>query len=248
MNKAIVCVPTYNEKENVERIVKAITDAAETDVLIIDDGSPDGTGEIVDELAKADERVNILHRTAKEGLGKAYIDGFRHCLDKGYERILQMDADFSHPVDLLPNLIQTTDQADLAIASRYVKGGGTENWPVSRQFISKGGSFYSRMVLGVGIRDLTGGYKCWRAETLREILANPIQMTGFGFQIEMNYRAIRLGFKVVEVPYVFVERTAGNSKMSGGIFSEALKMVWKLRFMDIPHHGYPHPMSIITKS
>lgn len=245
--RAIVCLPTYNEKENLEKISAAILAAAPVDLLVVDDNSPDGTGDIADTLAGKDKRISVLHRQGKEGLGKAYLHAFQHCLDRGYDRIIQMDADFSHPVDLLPVLLATTERADLAIASRYVSGGGTDNWPLSRQVISRGGSFYSRMVLGVKVRDLTGGYKCWRREVLAAILADQVDAAGFSFQIEMNYRTVRLGFVVEEVPYVFADRVEGISKMSGGIFAEGLKIVWRLRFAGLPQHAFPHPTSLAAR-
>ena len=244
--RSVVCLPTYNEKENIEKIASAILSVAPVDLLVVDDNSPDGTGEIADKLAQADDRISVLHREGKEGLGKAYLHAFRHCIDGGYERIIQMDADFSHPVDLLPVMLDTTERADLAIASRYVTGGGTANWPLWRQVVSRGGSFYSRLVLGVNVRDLTGGFKCWRRELLHEILASEVGATGFGFQIEMSYRALRLGFQVEEVPYIFADREQGSSKMGGGIFTEAIKLVWRLRLAGLPRHPCPHPRSIVS--
>ncbi len=247
MNKAIVCLPTYNEKENLEKISRAILDSCPLDLLVIDDNSPDGTGQIADNLAAADSRIHVLHRQGKEGLGKAYLDGFAWAIKNGYELILQMDADFSHPVAMLPKMIAESANSDLVIASRYVKGGGTENWPLTRQFISRGGSFYSRMVLGVKVRDLTGGFKCWRRELLGDILESGVKTAGFGFQIEMNYRAVKLGYKVTELPFIFVDRVEGTSKMSGGIFTEALSMVWKLRALKVPSFAFPNPKSVAAK-
>lgn len=247
MNKAIVCLPTYNEKENLEKISAAILGAAAVDLLVIDDNSPDGTGEIADRLAAADGRVKVLHRQGKEGLGKAYLDGFAKCVADGYDLILQMDADFSHPVEMIPKMIAEAENSDLVIASRYVKGGGTKNWPLSRQFISRGGSFYSRTVLGVKVRDLTGGFKCWRKELLADILASNVQTAGFGFQIEMNYRAVKLGYKVTELPFIFADRVEGTSKMSGGIFTEALTGVWKLRKLGVPCVKFPNEKSVAAK-
>ncbi len=246
MNKAVVCLPTYNEKENLEKISKAILESSPLDLLIIDDNSPDGTGEIADRLAAADSRINVLHRKGKEGLGKAYLEGFAWAIAKGYELILQMDADFSHPVSMIPKMIAESEKADLVIASRYVKGGGTENWPLKRQFISRGGSFYSRLVLGVKVRDLTGGFKCWRRNLLEDILKSGVKTAGFGFQIEMNYRAVKLGYQVTELPFVFVDRVEGTSKMSGGIFTEALTMVWKLRALKVETHPFPNPKSVLA--
>jgi dolichol-phosphate mannosyltransferase len=228
--RAVVLLPTFNEIDNLPRIVPAILKAAPVDLIILDDNSPDGTGKLADELAAKEPRIKVVHRPGKQGLGAAYLDGFRRALDAGYARILEMDADFSHPPGSLPELLRLSDDFDLVLGSRWVKGGGTRNWPVSRQVISRMGSLYARTVLGVPVRDLTGGFKCFRREVLEAIDLSSIQTTGYAFQIEMTYRAIRRGFKVVESPIIFVEREQGVSKMSRKIVIEAVLKVPRLRF------------------
>jgi dolichol-phosphate mannosyltransferase len=227
--RAVVLLPTYNERDNVPRIVPAILAAAPVDVCVVDDNSPDGTGRLADELARADARVKVLHRPSKQGLGKAYLDGFRWALAQGYERILEMDADFSHPPRYLPDFLRLAETHDLVLGSRWVKGGGTERWPLSRQLISRGGSLYARLWLGVGIRDLTGGFKCFRREVLEAVDLDAVRTSGYAFQIEMTYRAMKKGFRVVETPIVFVERDTGVSKMSRRIVIEAVLTVPRLR-------------------
>ena len=231
MNEGRACVvlPTYNERENVPQIVPAIlASAAEIDVLVVDDSSPDGTGALADELAARDRRVRVLHRPRKEGLGRAYLAGFANALAAGYGRILEMDADFSHDPARLPVLLGT--DADVVLGSRYVAGGGTVNWGLGRRMLSKGGSLYARAILGVAVRDLTGGFKCFRRRVLEAVDLGSVRSNGYAFQIELTWRAIRRGFKVVEVPIVFADRRVGKSKMSRGIVAEALWMVWKMRF------------------
>jgi dolichol-phosphate mannosyltransferase len=231
----LILIPTYNERELLPRIVPAVRAAApEATVLVVDDNSPDGTGELADQLAAADRNVRVMHRPGKEGLGAAYIAAFRQALAPdtamGWQRIVQMDADFSHDPADIPRLLRALDEgADLAIGSRYTRGGGTENWGLSRRLISRGGGLYAQAVLGVGIQDLTSGFKAWRAQTLRGIDLPAVTARGYGFQIEMTYRALRAGFRVVEVPIKFVDRRVGQSKMSGTIFFEALTLVWSLR-------------------
>ena len=228
-NRACVVLPTYNERENVPQIVPAILAAsAALDVLVVDDNSPDGTGALADEIARRDSRVHVLHRPRKEGLGRAYIAGFAEALRAGYGRIVEMDADFSHDPGRLPVLLRT--DADLVLGSRYVPGGGTVNWGSGRRLLSRGGSFYARTILGLPIRDLTGGFKCFRRKVLEGLDLASVRSSGYAFQIELTYRAIRRGFKVVEVPITFVDRRVGKSKMSRRIVAEALWMVWKIRF------------------
>jgi dolichol-phosphate mannosyltransferase len=228
-SRACVVLPTYNERENVPQIVPAIlASAAEIDVLVVDDSSPDGTGALADELAARDRRVRVLHRPRKEGLGRAYLAGFANALAAGYGRILEMDADFSHDPARLPVLLGT--DADVVLGSRYVAGGGTVNWGLGRRMLSKGGSLYARAILGVAVRDLTGGFKCFRRRVLEAVDLGSVRSNGYAFQIELTWRAIRRGFKVVEVPIVFADRRVGKSKMSRGIVAEALWMVWKMRF------------------
>jgi dolichol-phosphate mannosyltransferase len=227
-----VILPTYNEAENLERIVAAVLEhlPASRRVLIVDDNSPDGTGEIADRLAGSDESIAVLHRERKEGLGPAYLAGFRVALDGGAERIIEMDADFSHDPAFLPRLIEATERADLAIGSRYVPGGGITDWGPMRRLISRGGSAYARVALGLPIRDLTGGFKCFRRIVLETIDLDTIEARGYAFQVETTYRAIKSGFRVVEVPIVFKDRRDGTSKMSKSIVAEAMWRVPAMRF------------------
>jgi dolichol-phosphate mannosyltransferase len=229
--RTAIVIPTYNEREGLAAIVSAVRAAVpEATLLIVDDNSPDGTGRLADELAAADPGVRVLHRAGKEGLGRAYIDAFVRLLDEGWERIVQMDADFSHAPDDVPRLLRALDEgADVAVGSRYVAGGSTVNWGIQRKVISRGGSFYARLVLGVGVRDLTAGFKAWRAETLRRISLREVGAQGYGFQIEMTYRALKAGARLTEVPIRFVDRRVGQSKMSETIFIEAISIVWRLR-------------------
>jgi dolichol-phosphate mannosyltransferase len=226
---ATVCLPTYNERENLEKMIRALEPLG-VDVLVIDDNSPDGTGEIADRLAAELPHVSVLHRARKEGLGPAYLAGFRQALATGADYILEMDCDFSHDPADVPRLIGACENdADLALGSRYVPGGGTANWGLVRRIISWGGSFYARVLLGVRIRDLTGGFKCYRREVLETIDLDAVDSKGYAFQIETTYRTIRKGFRVVEVPIRFVDRTEGQSKMSRAIVLEAVAKVPVLR-------------------
>jgi dolichol-phosphate mannosyltransferase len=229
---AWVILPTYNEAENLERIASAVLEQlpASGRVLIVDDNSPDGTGEIADRLADSSESIEVLHRERKEGLGPAYLAGFHVALDSGAELIIEMDADFSHDPAYLPTLIEATENADLAIGSRYVPGGGVTDWGPMRRFISRGGSRYARAVLGLPVRDLTGGFKCFRRRVLETINLDTIEARGYAFQVETTYRALRAGFRVVEVPIVFRDRREGNSKMSRAIIAEAMWRVPAMRF------------------
>jgi dolichol-phosphate mannosyltransferase len=228
--KATVCLPTYNERENLEKMVRALGTHG-VDVLVIDDASPDGTGEIADRLAAELDYVQVLHRAHKEGIGRAYIAGFERVLAGDSELVLEMDCDFSHDPADVPRLIAACEAgADLALGSRYVPGGGTRNWGLVRRLISWGGSFYARILLGVRIRDLTGGFKCFRRRVLETIDLDAIESKGYAFQIETTYRALREGFHVQEIPIVFVDRTEGTSKMSRAIVLEAMLKVPLLRF------------------
>ncbi len=228
--KTLVVIPTYHERENVSQLAPAILGAApEIDILFVDDDSPDGTGQALDEIAAREPRVRVLHRSGKLGLGTAYVAGFRRGLAEGYSLLVEMDADFSHDPKYLPDLLARAASADLVIGSRYVEGGGTVNWGIIRQIISRGGGLYARTILGVPVRDLTAGFLCWRREVLEAIDLDTIRSEGYGFQIEMKYRAIKAGFRVEEMPIVFVDRRVGQSKMSRRIFLEALTMVWRLR-------------------
>jgi dolichol-phosphate mannosyltransferase len=221
---ATVCLPTYNERENLEPMLRALGEQ-DVRVLVIDDNSPDGTGRLADRLAQELDYVDVLHRPRKEGLGPAYIAGFRQALEGGAERILEMDCDFSHDPKDVPRLIDATDDADLALGSRYVDGGQVADWGPVRRAISAGGSFYARVLLSVQIRDLTGGFKCYRSQVLETIDLDAINAKGYAFQIETTYRALRAGFSVVEVPIRFADREVGGSKMSGAIVVEA---IWKV--------------------
>lgn len=227
-----VVLPTFNEADNLETIVAAVLDAAPegTGVLVVDDASPDGTGDLADRLAAADDRIDVLHRDRKEGLGPAYVAGFHRALSAGAERIVQMDADFSHDPADVPRLIAATADggADLALGSRYVDGGGVGDWGRGRQAISRWGSIYARVWLGLSIQDLTGGFKCFRREVLEAIRIDTVSALGYAFQIETTYRAVCAGFAVTEVPIVFSDRRVGESKMSRAIVAEA---AWRVPIM-----------------
>jgi dolichol-phosphate mannosyltransferase len=228
---ALVCLPTYDERENLEAMAEAVLAAApEADILVIDDGSPDGTGELADRIAAREPRVKVLHRAAKEGLGKAYLAGFAWALERHYRLILEMDCDFSHHPRYLPAMLEAAERADLVLGSRYVAGGGTVNWGLGRKLISRGGSLYARAILGLSIRDLTGGFKCFRREVLEAIELSSVECSGYAFQIELTFRAARKGFRIAEIPIVFEDRRVGRSKMSRRIVLEAIRKVWSIRF------------------
>ena len=232
MPRAVLCLPTYNERENLEPMIAALGEALDTSrdvVLVIDDGSPDGTGEIADRLASEHSWVSVLHRTTKEGLGPAYVAGFRHALAEGAELVLEMDCDFSHDPADVPRLIAAADGADLVLGSRYAPGGGTANWGLVRRFVSRGGCLYAQVLLGLRVRDLTGGFKCFRRQTLEAIDLDALSAHGYAFQIETTYRVKRAGLRIQEVPITFVERRAGASKMTGSIVAEAMWRVPLLR-------------------
>ncbi len=222
--RAVVCLPTYNERENLGDMVRALGDKG-VSVLVIDDNSPDGTGELADRLVEELDYVQVLHRGRKEGLGPAYLAGFDRALANGAELVLELDADFSHDPDDVPRLIEAARDADLVLGSRYVEGGSIRDWGRLRRFVSAGGSLYARMLLGVPVRDLTGGFKCFRREVLETLDLDAISSRGYAFQIETTYRALRAGFRVVEVPIAFAERERGGSKMSKAIVLEA---IWKV--------------------
>jgi dolichol-phosphate mannosyltransferase len=223
--KTVVCLPTYNERENLERMVEALADKG-VSVLVIDDNSPDGTGELADRLAARHEHVEVLHRPRKEGLGPAYLAGFEYALaDPEVELVLEMDADFSHDPNDVPRLIAAAADADLVLGSRYVEGGSIGSWGALRRFVSAGGSWYARVLLGVGVHDLTGGFKCFHRRVLETLDLAAIDSRGYAFQIETTYRALRAGFRVVEIPITFVDREHGGSKMSRTIVLEA---IWKV--------------------
>ena len=225
--RAVVCVPTYNELQNLEPMVRALGEVLGPDdrVLVIDDNSPDGTGELADRLAGELETVEVLHRAHKEGLGPAYLAGFRRALELGADYVVEIDCDFSHDPADVPRLLAAAGDADLVLGSRYVEGGSVEDWGVVRRAISSGGSIYARLLLGVPVRDLTGGFKCFRRAVLEAIDLDAIKSRGYAFQIELTYRALRRGFRVREVPIRFVDREVGGSKMSRSIVLEA---IWKV--------------------
>jgi dolichol-phosphate mannosyltransferase len=224
---AVVCLPTYNERDNVERMVRALGEY-DVRVLVIDDSSPDGTGDIADRLAGELDYVDVLHRARKEGLGPAYLDGFRRVMAGDAELILEMDCDFSHDPADVPRLVAAAADADLVLGSRYVEGGSIGNWGPLRRLVSAGGSWYARLLLGVPVRDLTGGFKCFRREVLERIDLDTITAKGYAFQIETTYRALKAGFRVREIPIAFVDREHGGSKMSRAIVLEA---VWRVPMM-----------------
>ncbi|HXG76719.1 MAG TPA: polyprenol monophosphomannose synthase [Gaiellaceae bacterium] len=232
MPRAVVCVPTYNERENLEPLVHALGEVLDVErdrVLVVDDASPDGTGELADRLAAELPWVSVLHRERKEGIGPAYVAGFRRALADGAELVLQMDCDFSHDPADVPRLLAAAEEADLVLGSRYVRGGGTANWGLLRRIVSRGGCLYAQALLGVRVRDLTGGFKCYRRAALEAIDLDAVSAHGYAFQIETTYRVLRRGLRVVEIPIRFVERRAGASKMTGTIVAEAAWRVPLLR-------------------
>lgn len=230
--KALVIVPTYNERENLERIIPEIlAQDRNLEVLVVDDNSPDGTGQIADQIARQNGRVTVLHRQKKMGLGQAYVAGFKHALEKNFDYIFEMDADFSHDPKYLPDFLRAIERADLVLGSRYVSGVNVVNWPMSRLLLSYFANIYSRWVTGLPVRDSTGGFKCYRRSVLEKIEIDKITSEGYSFQIETCFRAWKKGFKIVEIPIVFVDRKQGESKMSKRIVREAMWMVWKLRIL-----------------
>jgi len=227
----LIVIPTYNEIANLPVLIDQIRrTAAEAHLLVVDDNSPDGTGIRADALAEKDGAVHVLHRSVKDGLGRAYVAGFTWGLEHGYDRLIQMDADLSHDPQYLPEMLKASQTFDLVLGSRYVKGGGTRNWGLGRRILSRGGSFYARTILGLNVCDLTGGFKCWRRHVLEDIDLASVRSNGYSFQVEMTYRAIRRGHSWTEIPIVFADRLDGASKMSRRIVFEAMAMVWKLRF------------------
>jgi len=234
MPRAVLCLPTYNERENLESMIRelgGVLDTSADRVLVIDDASPDGTGEIADRLAAELPWISVLHRERKEGIGPAYIAGFRWALAEGAELVLEMDCDFSHNPADVPRLIAAAEEADLVLGSRYTPGGGTENWGLVRRFVSRGGCLYAQILLGMRVRDLTGGFKCFRHAALEAIDLDALSAHGYAFQIEATYRVRRAGLRVAEIPITFVERRAGASKMTGSIVAEAIWKVPLLRLL-----------------
>lgn len=238
MARALVCIPTYNEAENIGRIVPfALSQSPEVDVLVIDDGSPDGTGEMVEKLAAENPRVHLLKRQGKQGLGTAYIAGFKWGLARDYDRFFEMDADFSHPVDRLPTMLELLKTHDLVIGSRYCDGISIVRWPMKRLLLSYGASIYARIGTGIPVRDLTAGFKGYTRKALESIDLDSLRVDGYGFQIEIVFAIVRKGLKFVETPIVFTERTAGVSKMSRRIIWQAFGLVIRLRLRRIFHRG-----------
>jgi len=233
--RVLVIIPTYNERENIELIAERVFVAVPyANVLVVDDGSPDGTGKIADAMADADDRVTVLHRSAKAGLGAAYIAGFDWGLDAGYDVLVEMDADGSHAPEQLPRLLAALTTADVVLGSRWVPGGAVVDWPVSRELLSRGASLYSRMALGIDVRDATGGYRAYRREVLEGIDYSAVASEGYCFQIDLAWRALRGGYRLVEVPITFADRQRGESKMSGSIVREAL---WRVTEWGVAHRS-----------
>lgn len=229
MSDSLVIIPTYNEAQNVRLVAEAALQAApDVHILFVDDNSPDGTGHLIDEMVQKDERIHVLHRMQKDGLGRAYIAGFKWALERGYELIFEMDADFSHSPNDIPRLQKVAETADLAIGSRYIGGIRVINWPLHRLILSRGAGIYVKLVTGLPLTDPTGGYKCFHRHVLQSIDLDNIESNGYSFQIELNHRAWQSGYKITEVPIVFEERVSGTSKMSRKIIFEALGMVWRL--------------------
>ena len=230
-SKILVITPTYNERDNLENFLSSVHGAQSgVDILVVDDNSPDGTGKLADDIAARDARVHVIHRAGKLGLGSAYVAGFRWGLERGYEVLIEMDADLSHDPRYLADFFKALESgADVVVGSRNIPGGGVDGWGLGRHFISKGGSLYSRTILGLGVRDLTSGFKAFRRNVLETIDLSTVRSEGYAFQIELTYRAVRKGFRIQEVPILFVDRRVGKSKMSRRIFAEAIGVVWKLR-------------------
>ena len=228
--RALIIFPTYNEKENIEKIVHAVLPLdPRVHVLIVDDNSPDGTGKIADKLVADEANVNVLHRSNKEGLGKAYIAGFKWALERDYDYIFEMDADFSHGPEYIRDFLREIQEHDLVLGSRYISGVNVINWPMSRLLLSYFANMYTQIITGLPIKDATGGFKCFRREVLESINLDDVKASGYSFQIEMTMRAWKKGFKIKEIPIIFTDRIAGNSKMSKKIMREAIWMVWMLR-------------------
>jgi len=232
--KALIIVPTYNERENLEELVRRIFDQKlPTEILVVDDNSPDGTGALADEIAARDPRVHVMHRAGKMGLGSAYVAGFKWALARDYGAVFEMDADFSHNPDSLGDFLREIELADLVLGSRYLNGVTVVNWPLSRLILSYGANLYSRIITGMPVKDLTGGFKCFRRQVLEAIDLDRVRSDGYAFQIEINFKAWRKGFRIQEIPILFVDRRAGVSKMSRRIVREAAWMVWRLRLLDL---------------
>ena len=230
--KTLIVIPTYNEIENLPHLISAVLERTPThvEILVVDDNSPDGTGKLADTLASQQSRLHVLHREKKMGLGTAYVNGFRWGLERGFDSIIEMDADFSHDPRYLSQMISLLEENDVVIGSRYVDGGGTVNWGLGRKILSRGGSIYSRTILGANIRDFTGGFNGWKRKVLENVDLGSLRSDGYSFQIELKYRAFRKGFKIKEFPIIFEDRKVGKSKMNRRIVFEALGRVWSFRF------------------
>jgi dolichol-phosphate mannosyltransferase len=232
--KALVIIPTYNERENVEPLLTRIFgEGLPLEVLIVDDNSPDGTGAIADQVAARDPRVHVIHRPGKQGLGSAYVAGFRYALARDYDAVFEMDADFSHSPDSLGEFLREIEGADIVLGSRYLRGVTVVNWPLSRLILSYAANVYSRVITGMRVKDLTGGFKCYRRSVLEAIDWERVRSDGYAFQIEITFKAWRKGFTIREIPILFVDRLAGESKMNRRIVWEAAWMVWRLRLLDL---------------
>jgi len=234
MPKILVVIPTFNEAENIPKLLPAVlNEAQDLHVLIVDDGSPDGTAQRVREMMGDDPRIHLLERTGKQGLGTAYVAGFKYALENSFEFVFEMDADFSHDPKEIPNFLKKADEYDLVIGSRYINGVRVLNWPITRLLLSYAANVYTRIITGLPVRDATGGYKCYRRRVLEAIDLDKIKSNGYAFQIEMSFKAWKKGFSLSEIPIVFLDRSTGVSKMSKKIIYEAMFMVWKLRFRSI---------------
>jgi dolichol-phosphate mannosyltransferase len=232
--KTLVIIPTYNEKENIGKIIPLVLiQDQDIDVLVVDDNSPDGTGKIVSEMIAINRKIKLIQRVKKSGLGTAYLAGFQYALQNGYDYIFEMDSDFSHDPAYIPYFLSAIQEADLVLGSRYIKGVNVVNWPISRLILSYYANVYARWVTGLPLRDSTGGFKCFKREVLETIGLDRIHSNGYAFQIEMSFRAWKKGFKIKEIPIIFVDRREGESKMSKKIIREAIWMVWKLRFLSL---------------
>ncbi len=232
--KALVIVPTYNEADNIPELVpKVLEQDPGIEMLVVDDNSADGTGKLVDELIENEPRLHVLHRPRKMGLGSAYVAGFRYALERGYDLVFEMDADFSHDPDSLPTFLEAIQDADLVVGSRYLNGVTVVNWPLSRLILSYGANLYTRIITGMPLKDATGGFKCFRRTTIEKLDLSGVNSDGYGFQIEINFKVWRKGLRVVEIPIIFEDRRVGISKMNNKIVWEAMWLVWKLRLMDL---------------
>jgi len=234
MKKTLIIIPTYNELKNIQKLISQLrSEYPAIDILIVDDNSPDGTGKLVNELSASDSQLKLIEREGKLGLGTAYVRGFKYAIENNYELVIQMDADFSHDPRVIKQFLESIEENDVVIGSRYIKGVNVVNWPMSRLLLSYFANIYTKVITGMPIYDATGGYKCWRREVLEAINLDKITSNGYSFQIEMNFKAWKKGFKLKEISITFVDRTDGSSKMSKKIVHEAIFMVWKLRFNSI---------------